>query len=458
MQYYGTRLSENLSLREPEGYLLCLNVPVARTGTQEYLPQELGLPPARGDPLIPVVRPPEEVFSPATIASFEGMPVTNDHPPDGVTLENVRYLSRGHAHNVRRGTGEMSDLLLADLIIQDRTLIDAILKDGKREISCGYLYELREENGQYVQRNIRGNHIAVVDAGRAGPRVSIRDEEPSKSSIWVTVPMLQPSATDEQCLRSQSGERRSHEKPKTERSLKSMKKSLYKKLVRMARDGDAEAIEAVAEIVENLTEELPAAPAEAPETIVVGYPPEAPAETPAEETEASQDSDPEAAILERLDRIIALLTPAAADEESDPVSEIAEAVAKAVEAGAAAEAPADADTREIAEIMEEVLEPSTVLEPEQDADECEEQNPLAADAVRAALKAVRPAIARMPKEQRKQVCGEIARRLRRTAGDSRQSTPGAYAALARAGRKDRAADPAELGRRIMASRNINCRV
>ena len=44
MQYYGTRLSENISKREPEGYLLCLNVPVARTGTQEYLPEELNLP------------------------------------------------------------------------------------------------------------------------------------------------------------------------------------------------------------------------------------------------------------------------------------------------------------------------------------------------------------------------------------------------------------------------------
>ena len=42
MHYYGTRLSDNLSFREPEGYLLCLNVPVARTGTQEYLPEELG--------------------------------------------------------------------------------------------------------------------------------------------------------------------------------------------------------------------------------------------------------------------------------------------------------------------------------------------------------------------------------------------------------------------------------
>ena len=43
MHYYGTRLSDNLSRRDPEGYLLCLNVPVARTGVQEYLPDELGL-------------------------------------------------------------------------------------------------------------------------------------------------------------------------------------------------------------------------------------------------------------------------------------------------------------------------------------------------------------------------------------------------------------------------------
>ena len=68
MQYYGNRLSENISRREPEGYLLCLNVPVARTGTQDYLPEELGITPgsfsfASGPGLISVYRPEEEVFA-----------------------------------------------------------------------------------------------------------------------------------------------------------------------------------------------------------------------------------------------------------------------------------------------------------------------------------------------------------------------------------------------------------
>ena len=101
MHYYGTRLSENIS-RRPEGYLLCLNVPVARTGVREYLPEELGL---AGSAIVSVYRPEEEVFSPETMASFEGMPVTNEQPPDGVDVSNIRALQKGHAHNVRRGSG-----------------------------------------------------------------------------------------------------------------------------------------------------------------------------------------------------------------------------------------------------------------------------------------------------------------------------------------------------------------
>ncbi len=68
MHYYGTRLSENISRREPEGYLLCLNVPVARTGTQEYLPEELGL--ESGPGLVEVHRPEAEVFSPAPCGRY----------------------------------------------------------------------------------------------------------------------------------------------------------------------------------------------------------------------------------------------------------------------------------------------------------------------------------------------------------------------------------------------------
>ena len=410
MQYYGTRLSENISRREPEGYLLCLNVPVARTGVQEYLPEELGLAGENGR-VIPVFRPESEVFSPETIASFEGMPVTNDHPPDGVDIENIRRLQAGHAHNVRRGAGNESDLLLADLIITDPALIDAVLS-GKREISCGYTYELHEENGRYIQRKIRGNHIAVVDTGRAGRRVSIKDH---------------------QCY---------------ERRQNAMKKPLTRLLAKMAMDGGAEA---VAEFIEEMLsgeaggEPVPETRVQEEEPVTVEVP---------ENREVTIDTESFAGLLERIDRLITLLaaafTPAEpAVRDEDPAEEIAEI---AEEAGNAAEAA-------VAETMEEVLgaesgntetEVSEILEAEGD-ENCPAEDPVdAKDALRAALKAVRPVLAKMTPAQRRKACADIAANLHagRSVADS-----GVYAALS-AG-KPSAGDPAELGKRIMASRNPN---
>lgn len=84
---------------------------------------------------------------------------------------------KGHAQNIRRGSGEWADYILADLHIHDRELIDAV-QNGKREISCGYTCEYVENaDGTYSQKNIRGNHIAVVDRGRAGKRAAILDSD-----------------------------------------------------------------------------------------------------------------------------------------------------------------------------------------------------------------------------------------------------------------------------------------
>ena len=430
MHYYGTRLSENISRREPEGYLLCLNVPVARTGTQDYLPEELGLP---SSSFISVYRPEDEVFSPETVASFEGMPVTNDHPPDGVDVSNIRALQKGHAHNVRRGTGDESDLLLADLIITDPGLIDLILEEGKREISCGYTYELCEENGQYIQRKIRGNHVAVVDAGRAGPRGSIKDHKASISA----------------------------------RRKPNMKKSLSKILARMAKDGD---IETVAEIIEEMIE--PEAPAEAvaeeaaeevAEAVAeVAEEPAAVVETP-EGATIVVDEDTLGEVISRLDQIITLLTPAATDEDpaGEAAEEIAEAVEEAIEAVAAEEAeeevllPEVTTPEEISEMVQEILDPvSEVIGAEED--ECEEPEPevlSTGDALRAALRAVGPALAKMPRKQRQRVCADIAARLNGKGG-RKGADAGIYAALAAARRKP-AADPKDLGRRIMEKRSAN---
>lgn len=152
-------------------------MPIARTGTQEYLGSEIGMT-DESSKLYNVIRTDEEVFSPATLASFEGKPITNDHPSEDVVPDNYAYYSKGHATNIRRGEGKYNDTVMADLIICEKQAIEDVM-NGKREISCGYecIYEITE-SGEIYQSNIRGNHIAIVDRGRAGPRVSIKDTQP----------------------------------------------------------------------------------------------------------------------------------------------------------------------------------------------------------------------------------------------------------------------------------------
>lgn len=198
----------------PDGFLLCQDVAIARTGDQRYHPLDFAPNPPPVEPgpdgMIRITRDEAEVFRPETIASFEGKPITIGHT--FITPENFREVAVGHMQNVRRGTGTDSDLLLADFLIQDATAIRAVrgLRDADarsvpgtmdsaaaaamgftadgygtadgttlREVSCGYDADYEQISpGLGRQLNIVGNHVALVERGRAGARCSIKDEEP----------------------------------------------------------------------------------------------------------------------------------------------------------------------------------------------------------------------------------------------------------------------------------------
>ena len=179
MRIYTTaKLSENIS-QTPEGYLLCQGAALARTGTMAYLPEEV--PPEivkgfHGDQVL-ISRDEAEVFRPATLASFEGKPFTLNHPDEDVNPDNWSELAHGFASNVRRGDGRQQDLMLADILITEADAIEAVLHDGMRELSCGYDCDFEViRPGVGRQINIMGNHVALVDHGRAGARCKIKDQ------------------------------------------------------------------------------------------------------------------------------------------------------------------------------------------------------------------------------------------------------------------------------------------
>jgi len=181
-RYYTiSKLGPKRSLT-PEGFLLCEAVPVARTGEMLYAEGEIageGNEILKGDldGIIRVTRGPEDLFRPETIASFEGKPVTLGHPDEFVAPENYSKYAKGTMVNVRRGEGIDVDVMLADLLVTDAEAIKAIQSDGIEEVSLGYEADYEQTGpGRAAQRNIVGNHNALVERGRCGPRCAIGDE------------------------------------------------------------------------------------------------------------------------------------------------------------------------------------------------------------------------------------------------------------------------------------------
>jgi hypothetical protein len=184
MRFYTTTQLGPKRSKTPEGYLVCHDVPIARTGLQTYSERE---PPfdemiakgdikSSGDGYIKVERFPEDVFRPETIASFEGKDVALEHPEDDIGPSNYRDLSRGVVQNVHRGEGAEDDLCLANLIIKDSEAIKSVL-DGNVQVSAGYNADYENIGpGHARQYNILGNHVALLTGqGRCGPRCSIQD-------------------------------------------------------------------------------------------------------------------------------------------------------------------------------------------------------------------------------------------------------------------------------------------
>lgn len=151
--------------------------PISKEGIFPYSGAQVGSP--ERDKIFRVYRPADELADPDTIASFRLLPLIDDHEMlgAGFTSTDDRPIAGVIGENIRVDRGTM----LANLKIFSDALAQK-LKAGKTELSCGYrcVYDFTPGfwNGQpydVVQRQIRGNHIALVDEGRMGPDVRVLD-------------------------------------------------------------------------------------------------------------------------------------------------------------------------------------------------------------------------------------------------------------------------------------------
>ena len=167
--------------RQADGGLLCLAVPIARSGGMAYAASELGLP--GGEQRVTVWREPEEVTDRRFLTSCESATVTDHHPSSFVGPQNYSWLNRGHMRNVRVETTDAQGnvTVLADVFIKDGDLAERVERGEVRDVSLGYNLELVSgRKGRWFQKNLLANHLAVVERGRAGS-TKILDAAPRRS-------------------------------------------------------------------------------------------------------------------------------------------------------------------------------------------------------------------------------------------------------------------------------------
>ncbi len=125
------------------------------------------------------LRPPEEVFSPDSLATLSGVPVTEGHPPKKITSATWRNYAVGHV--VEQGRRDGGDLVAAPLYVADEGPAAKVESGELVELSCGYSMEYEATPGVYegqkydgIQKKIRYNHVALLPAGRARGGASLR--------------------------------------------------------------------------------------------------------------------------------------------------------------------------------------------------------------------------------------------------------------------------------------------
>jgi len=192
---YSTAQDETGTARavDMNGFVEVKRNPISRVGVFDYLGRNLSVtfapdgtelgPAPDPNKLYKVYRPAEELSAPETIESFKLVPWIIDH----TMLGNGKRLTPTDQINIGGVTGEdvffEEDTLYSNLKMFSRSLQEAI-DQGKIELSLGYrcIY-VREPgvfNGQaydYVQRSMRGNHLASVDDGRMGETVAVLDHQ-----------------------------------------------------------------------------------------------------------------------------------------------------------------------------------------------------------------------------------------------------------------------------------------
>lgn len=163
--------------KDINGFITVKDNPITKVGVYPYLGREIGAPIA--NKIYMVYRPAEELQKPETLESFNLLPWVDEHEMlgDGATPAEEKGIQGTLGANAHFDYPYIKN----DLRIYTQYLKD-LVEQGKIELSPGYRSQYDFTPGIFegqkydaIQRNIKGNHLALVSEGRTGKDVAVQD-------------------------------------------------------------------------------------------------------------------------------------------------------------------------------------------------------------------------------------------------------------------------------------------
>lgn len=167
---------------DENGWMTVADNPITRVGVFDYLGSEIGAP--IPDKIYRVYRPAEELMKDECLNSFKLLPFIDEHMALGA--KGVPAEDKGIQGCIGEQVYFDAPYVRGNIKVMSNAAL-ATIGGGKIELSPGYDCRYEFTPGAFdgeaydaIQRDIRGNHLALVDEGRTGPDVAVQDARPKQ--------------------------------------------------------------------------------------------------------------------------------------------------------------------------------------------------------------------------------------------------------------------------------------
>ena len=242
-------------VKDSNGFWEIKHNPISKVGVFPYMGRSIS-DECEPDKVYYVYRPAETLSQSVPTWDNPPKPFINDHEMLG---EGFSKIDDRPVQGVIHNPVFEDDVLYADISVYSEALKKKI-EDGKKELSLGYFCKYRKEKGvykgqayDYIQEDMVGNHIALVDNGRCGSDVKVFDSKCTMDSLDIT-----QSFESENDLKKNASDGIIETEKETKDTEMADKREYIRKIMAIAaksdsdfEGGEQEKIETIAKLLEN---------------------------------------------------------------------------------------------------------------------------------------------------------------------------------------------------------------